>query len=56
MFNAMRTHGFNPEDLLLSTIISMPTDNRDSMNYSGNYRGISLSNRFVNCMIMYLLI
>ena len=35
---------FNPEDLLLSTIISIPKDNRGSMNYSDNYRGISLSN------------
>ena len=44
MFNAMLTHGFNPEDLLLSTIISIPKDNRGSMNSSDNYRGISLSN------------
>ena len=39
MFNAMITHGFNPEDLLLSTIISIPKDNRGSMNSSDNYRG-----------------
>ena len=44
MFNAMLTHGFNPEDLLRSTIISTPTDNRNSINSSDNYRGISLSN------------
>ena len=44
MFNAMLTHEFNPEDLLRSTIISTPTDNRNSMNSSDNYRGISLSN------------
>ena len=44
MFNAMLTYGFNPEDLLLSTIISIPKDNRGSMNSSNNYRGISLSN------------
>ena len=44
MVNAMLTHGFNPEDLLLSTIISIPKDNRGSMNSSDNYRGISLSN------------
>ena len=34
MFNAMLTHGFNPEYLLLSTIISIPKDNRGSMNSS----------------------
>ena len=44
MFNAMLTHGFNPEDPLLSTIIFIPKDNRGSMNSSDNYRGISLSN------------
>ena len=32
MFNAMLTHGSNPEDLLLSTIISIPKDKRGSMN------------------------
>ena len=36
MFNAMLNHGFNPEDLLLSTIISIPKDNRCSMNSSDN--------------------
>ena len=36
MFNAMLTHGFNPEYLLLSTIISIPKDNRGSMNSSDN--------------------
>ena len=44
MFNAMLTHGFNPEDILLSTIISIPKKNRSSMNSSDNYRCISLSN------------
>ena len=44
MFNAMLTHGFNPEDLLLSTIISTPKNNRGSMNPSDIYRCISLSN------------
>ena len=28
LFNAMLTHGFNPGDLLRSTIISMPKDSR----------------------------
>ena len=35
---------FTPEDLLLSTIISIPNDNRGSINSSDNYRGVSLSN------------
>ena len=44
MFNAMLTHGFNPDDLLRSTIISIPKDSRGSLCSSDNYRGISLSN------------
>ena len=44
MFNAMLTHGFNTEKLLLSTIVSIHKDNRGSINSSDNYRGISLSN------------
>ena len=40
----MLTHSFNPEYLLLSTITSIPKDNRWSMNSSDTYRGISLSN------------
>ena len=40
----MLTHGSNPDELLISTIISIHKDNRGSMNYIDNYRGISLSN------------
>ena len=40
----MLTHGFNPDDLLQSTIISIPKDSKGSMCSSDNYRGISLSN------------
>ena len=32
MFNVMLTHGFKSEDLLIYTIISIPKDNRGSMN------------------------
>ena len=48
MFNTMLTHSFNPDDLLRSTIISIPKDssllNRGSLRSSDNHRGISLSN------------
>ena len=44
MFNVMLTHGFNPEDLSLSKIISNPKGNRDSINSSDNYKYISLYN------------
>ena len=44
MFNTMLTHGFNHDDLLRSTIISIPKDSRGSLCLSDNYWGISLSN------------
>ena len=44
MFNSMLTYGYTPDDLLLSTIISIPKDNRGFMSSSDNYRGISMSN------------
>ena len=44
MFNAMHTHGFKPDKLLQTTIISIPKDSRGSICSSDNYRGISLSN------------
>ena len=51
MFNAMFTHGFNPDDLLQSTIISIPKDSRGSMCSSDNYRRISLSNSIILCKL-----
>ena len=44
MFNAMLAHGFNPDDLLRSTIISIPKARRGSLCSSDNYRDISLTN------------
>ena len=44
MFNAMLTQGFNPDNLLRSTTISIPKDSRGSKYSSDNYRDISLSN------------
>ena len=40
----MIVHGYNPSDLLLSTIISIPKDLKGSLFKSDNYRGISLVN------------
>ena len=47
MFNAMLTHGFNPEDLLQSTVISIPKDTPGSINSSDNYRVTSLFNSII---------
>ena len=42
LFRTMR--GYNPSDLLLLTIISIPKDLKGSLSKSDNYRGISLVN------------
>ena len=44
LFRTMIVHGYNPSDLLLSTIISIPKDLKGSLSKSDNYRGISLVN------------
>ena len=49
MFNAMLTHGFNPDDVLLSIIISILKDNRGLVNSSDKCRGISHVNS--NCKL-----
>ena len=43
-FRTMLVHGYNPSDLLLLTIISIPKDLKGSLSKSDNYRGISLVN------------
>ena len=40
----MLIHGYNANDLVLSSIISIPKDIRYSLSSSANYRGISLFN------------
>ena len=40
----MLVHGYNPSDLLLSTIIYIPKDLKGSLSKSDNYRGFSLVN------------
>ena len=44
LFNNMLVHGYTPEDLKKSSIISIPKDNTASLTSSDNYRGISLFN------------
>ena len=45
MCQALRIwHGHWPPELLNSTIVSIPKDNRGSLGNSENYRGIALSN------------
>ena len=42
LFNGMFVHGFTPECLLNSNIISIPKDSRGNLSSDDNYRGISL--------------
>ena len=44
LFKSMLIHGYNANDLVLSSIISIPKDIRSSLGSSDNYRGISLFN------------
>ena len=44
LFRSMSIHGYNANDLVLSSIISIPKDKRSSLSSSDNYRGISLFN------------
>ena len=44
LYNLMFYHGHTPADLLKSTIVSIPKDNKKSLSSSDNYRGISLFN------------
>ena len=44
LFRFMLIHGFNPKELTLSTIISIPKDSKGSLSDINNYRGISLFN------------
>ena len=43
LFNSMISHGFVPNDLLLSTIIPIPKNKRKSLSKSDNFRAIALS-------------
>ena len=44
LFNVMINHGYTPDVLLKSTIVSIPKDPKLSLSNSDNYRGISLFN------------
>ncbi len=39
---AMTVHGYNAEDLLFGTMISLPKDHKANVCDSNNYRGICL--------------
>ena len=42
VMSSMMVHGYNANDLLSSTVISIPKNTRGDMSQSDNYRGISL--------------
>ena len=52
LINSMVIHGHWPPELLNSTIVSIPKDNRGSLSNSENYRGIALSNCIGLCKII----
>ena len=54
LINSMLIHGYNPEQLLHCTVVSIPKDARGSKKSSDNYRGITLVNSI--CKLIDLLI
>ena len=44
VMSSMMVHGYNANDLLSSTVISIPKNTRGDLSQSDNYRGISLCN------------
>jgi hypothetical protein len=55
LFNSMVSHGFVPDDFLLSTIIPIPKKKRKSLNDSDNYRAIALSSVMGKLLVTILL-
>ena len=44
VMSSMMVHGYNANDLLTSTVISIPKNTRGDMSQSDNYRGILMCN------------
>ena len=42
LINVMLVHGYMPDDMLASVLVSIPKDTRASLPNSGNYRAITL--------------
>ena len=55
LFRSIIYHGHYPDNLLKSTIISIPKDAKASLSNVDNYRGISLSNS-INKVFDYVII
>ena len=55
LFNAMLIHGYTAENLLSSTLVSIPKSMRASLTSSDNYRGIALCSSIIKVLdILYL--
>ena len=55
LFNEMLVHGYTPDILLHSSIISIPKDSKGNLSSSDNYRGISLFNSICKLFDMVIL-
>ena len=56
LFHSMLAHGYYPNELLKSNIISIPKDRTASLSNSDNYRGISLFNSICKLYTIMLLL
>ena len=52
LINGMLVHGCNADDLLKSTLVSIPKDVRCSLSDSDNYRGIAIC-KIVDYALIY---
>jgi hypothetical protein len=55
LFSSMVVHGYTPDIMCNSVIISIPKNNRASLNDSSNYRGISLTSALCKIFDMILI-
>ena len=56
LFTAINTHGYQPKDILLSIITSIPKDGKGNVCSGTNYRGITLYSSISKLMDIVMVI
>ena len=54
LFGSMISHGYVPDDMLLSTLIPIPKNKRKSLNGADNYRAIALTQQYNDTCILHI--
>lgn len=55
LMKCMLSHGYTPNDLLVSMLVSIPKDNKASLSNTDNYRGIALCNALCKVIDLWIL-